>query len=317
VQLELFEGEHLPLLRARAALERGDLQGAHASLAEAALRVSSPAVASRLGLLDRLLPGAAGTSGPSPERVHAVFEQALPGVVPSIQGSDWFRLYAAHMAAALEAEPERRFRGWCQLHYELAAGRIARALASAERLASAADRGALVGWPWLEAARAAFAAGQGQAARRWLLVACLGPGEPIGPAAPALQPAGRTELDPKDQALPPLPDAILDLWTEAFVLGLEEPRCAWVPSLGVLSGTFTLADLSCSEVARAAGSDLDHPPVDGDAARAFLRALVAAREARVREPGRCGTAELAARVAMKRASPVLLERYMQTVGLSG
>jgi hypothetical protein len=317
VQLELFEGEHVPLLRARAALEQGDLHRAHEWLAEAASRAMAPRVRGPLSLLERLLPDRGGPTA-SPERVQAIFEEALAGGALRSSGIDWSRLYAAHVAAALHGSPERRFRGWWQLHFELAAGRPRAALASAERLAAAAARRDMVGSPWLEAARAAFAAGSLEHARRWTLVACLGSIEPLDPAPPRLEPAGRIELDALGSLLPLLPDAILELWTEAFVLGLDEPRCGWVPSLGVLCGALPIADVRSEAVSRLTGFDLEHPAAAGEPPpRAFLRALVAARDARVREPGRCSALELEARSAMKRACPALFERYMETVGLYG
>lgn len=318
MQLELFEREHVPLFRARAALEEGDLRRAHEALAEADAARTKP----RLVLLDHLLPASPREAGPSPERVHAIFEDAFATRAEptrsGVRAHDWFRLYVAHLAAALDATPERRFRGWCQLHYELAAGRPRAALASAERLVYAAASRSLAGWVWLEAARAAYASGLTEQARRWTLVACLASSESLSSQAPSLAPTGQCDLDAPERPLPPLPDAILDLWTEAVELGLPEPASSWVPSLGILNATFGVADLRAGEVARGAGFDLAHDaPPDEPAPRAFLRALVAAREARVREPGRCGALELRAREAMKRASPALFDRYMETLGLYG
>jgi hypothetical protein len=322
VQLELFEGEHIPLLRARAALEEGDLRGAHEALAEAFVRADLQRGAGALVQLERLLPAAGDAPRPSPERVHAVFEEALAEEARSGRGpipaADWFRLYAVHMAGALGETPARRFRGWWQLHYELAARRSAPALASAERLASTAARLSLKGSPWLEAARAAYACGRTDQAHRWMLVACLTSDEPLDPAPPRLDATGRNPLDAPDGVLPELPDATKDLFGEASVLELPGPASGWVPCLGVLQRVFGIAALRCTEVERAAGFDLarDAPP-DEPSPRAFLRALVAAHEARAREPGRCGARELAARTAMKRASPPLFARYMETLGLYG
>jgi hypothetical protein len=67
-----------------------------------------------------------------------------------------------------------------------------------------------------------------------------------------------------------------------------------------------------------AGFDLEHPAAAGEPARrAFLRALVGVRDARVREPARRSGLELEARSAMKRACPALFERSMETVGRYG
>ena len=219
------------------------------------------------------------------------------------------------MAAALAPTPAQRFRGWCELHFELAAGRPRAALAGAERLISTA---APAGWAWLEAARAARANAEAERSNRWILAACLSSHDALDPAPPRLAPTGQGELDAPESALPELPSAIEDLWTEAFVLGLSEPLCAWVPSLGVLDGFLLVADLRSAEVTQAAAFDLDRPaPPDEPSPRSFLRALVAAREARAREtqaPGRCGSLELRARAAMKRASPALFERYLAALG---
>ena len=86
----------------------------------------------------------------------------------------------------------------------------------------------------------------------------------------------------------------------------------------MLDGVLLVADLRSAEVTQAAAFDLDRPaPPDEPSPRSFLRALVAAREARAREtqaPGRCGSLELRARAAMKRASPALFERYLAALG---
>jgi hypothetical protein len=316
VQLELFQGGHLPLFRARAALEEGDLRRAHEELGNAA---AGP-TADRLARLEGLLLGPGESLGPPPDRVHTIFEQAF-ATAPNptrdpIGAPIWFRLYAAHVVAALAPTPARRFRGWCAVHFELAAGRLRPALAGAERLISEA---APAGWAWLEAARAAHANGDAARANRWTLAACLSSCEALEPAPPQLAPTGRGELDAPESALPELPSEVENLWTEAFVLGLSEPVCAWVPSLGVLDGIFLVVNLRSAEVAQAAAFDLDQPaPPDEPASRSFLRALVAAREASARETraaGRCGALELRARAAMKRANPALFERYLAALGL--
>ena len=319
MQLELFHGDHLPLSRARTALEEGDFRRAHEELGSAGAGTDAARTADRLAQLEGLLLGPGESLGPPPERVHTTFEQAF-AAAPSptrdpVGASSWFRLYAAHMAAALAPTPARRFRGWCALHFELAAGRPKAALAGAERLISQA---APAGWAWLEAARVAYAGEEAERARRWTLAACLSSHEALDPAPPQLAPTGRGELDAPESPLPELPSAVEDLWTEAFVLGLSEPLCAWVPALGVLEGVLLAADLRSAEVTQTAAFDLDRAaPPDEPSSRSFLRALVAAREARAREtqtPGGCGTLELRARAAMKRASPALFERYLAALG---
>ena len=319
MQLELFQGDHLPLFRARAALEEGDLRRAHEELGNVGVGPDAARTADRLARLESLLLEPGESPGPPPDRVHTIFEQAFAtGPQPTrdlIGAASWFRLYAAHMAAALAPTPARRFRGWCALHFELAAGRPRAALAAAERLISEA---APAGWAWLEAARAARANTEAERSKRWTLAACLSSREALDPAPPRLVPTGRGEFDAPESVLPELPSAVEDLWTEAFVLGLSEPVCAWVPSLGVLDGVLLVADLRSAEVTQATAFDLDRPaPPDEPASRSFLRALVAAREARAREtqtPGGCGTLELRARAAMKRASPALFERYLAVLG---
>jgi len=315
VQLELFQGDHLPLFRAHAALDEGDFHRAHEELGNAGAGANAARTADRLARLEGLLLGPGESPGPSPDRVHTIFEKAFAtGPQPArdpIGALSWFRLYAAHMAAALAPTPTRHFRGWCAVHFELAARRPGAALAAAERLISEA---APAGWAWLEAARAAHASGEAERSERWTLVACLASREALDPARPRLAPTGRDEFDAPESALPELPSAVEDLWTEAFVLGLSEPVCAWVPSLGVLGGVLLVADLRSAEVTQATAFDPDRPaPPDEPTSRSFLRALVAARDARAREtqaPGRCGTLELRARATMKRASPALFERYL-------
>jgi hypothetical protein len=349
VQLELFQGDHLPLLRAHAALDTGDLRRAHEALAsvgpEAARTVE------RLVALEALVLHSHESPSIPPHHVHALFDEAFATGAPRAQDargstvgpSEWFRLYAAHLAAALTPTPSRRFRGWCALHFELAARRPLAAFALAERLLAtvpieraAADRAASTdqapladstppgGWVWLEAARAAHAAGHAERSRRWTLVACLASDDPLQPAPPMLEPTGRSELNAQESLLPRLPNALEDLWTDAFVLGLAEPASAWVPCLGVLDGVFPLVDLRSAEVAHGAHFDLERPAMPHESyPRSFLRALVAAREIRgwkTRAAGervvdRCGALELRARAAMKCAAPILFERYMQSLGL--
>ncbi len=345
MQLELFQGDHLPLLRAHAALDAGDFRRAHEALASVVGGPEAARTVERLAALEALVLHSGESPPIPPHHVHALFEEAFArsastGQDPrrsTVEPSDWFRLYAAHLAAALAPTPARRFRGWCALHFELAARRPLAALAVAERLVStpptewaAVDRAAprasasLGGWAWLEAAPAAHAAGDAERSRRWTLVACLVSAESLEPAPPRLEPTGRSELNAPESLLPRLPNALEDLWTDAFVLGLAEPASAWVPGLGVLDGVFPLVDLRSVAVAQGAHFDLERPaPPHESPPRSFLRALVAARELRgwrTRSAGervvdRCGALELRARAAMKDAAPALFERYMRTLGL--
>ncbi|HME68884.1 MAG TPA: hypothetical protein VKM54_03350, partial [Myxococcota bacterium] len=269
MQLELFQGDHLPLLRAHAALDTGDFRRAHEALASVGVGPEAARTVERLAALEALVLHSRESPPISPHHVHALFDEAFTRAAPTAQDprgstvgpSDWFRLYAAHMAAALAPTPARRFRGWCALHFELAAQRPLAALALAERLIStlptgrpAADRAAPAeappagsaspgGWAWLEAARAAHAAGDVERSRRWTLAACLASVDPLQPTPPRLEPTGRSELDAPESLLPRLPNLLEDLWTDAFVLGLGEPASAWVPCLGVLDGIFPLVDL--------------------------------------------------------------------------
>jgi len=214
VQLELFQGAHLPLFRARAALEEGDFRRAHEELGNAGAGPDAERTADRLARLEGLLLGSGESPGSTPDRVHTIFERAFTAASPPardpIGAANWFRLYAAHMATALAPTPARRFRGWCALHFELAAGRPRAALAAAERLISEA---APAGWAWLEAARAARANAQAERSNRWTLAACLSSREALDPAPPELAPTGRAGLDAEESALPELPSAVEDLWT--------------------------------------------------------------------------------------------------------
>jgi hypothetical protein len=319
VQLELFEGEHLPLFRARAAMAEGDLRGAHQALESARDGLGAAWVAEQLERLEGLLLRCEDSLPRAPEAVHAAFEETFrAGAEPRrdpIGASGWFHLYAARLAEALGTTPARRFRGWCSMHFALAAGRTAEALAGAERIVSE-SAGA---WAWLEASRVAHASGRATDGNRWAVVACLTSREALDPAPPPLLPTGRSELDAPEGVLPDLPRALGDLWTEALLLDLPEPACAWVPALGALDGVFATPTLRSPDLVQATSFDLAGPvPPDEPAPRAFLRALVAAREARAletRQAGGCGELELRARAAMKRAAPALFRRYLAALGL--
>ncbi len=321
MQLDLFQGEHVPLLRCHAALDRGDLRDARAALAEAAGRAPEASFAERMARLEARLAPARGSGDPA-GAVQEAFEAALAGAAstPPAPGGpaarDWFRLYAAHMAEALAAEPERRVRGWCALHFELAAGRAERAARAADHL-TAASR---AGWAWLEAARAAGAVGAPEGARRLALVACLRSHDALAPEPPALHPGPHAELNEPAPLLPRLAVELEELFGEAHLLELAPPASAWVPALGVLAGLFPPALLRSAELREASGFAAEAPPPPGEPpARAFLRALLAAREARSREGafrgGSCGEGELRARSRMRELAPALLARYLE--GLAG
>jgi hypothetical protein len=314
MQLPLFHGPHIPLTRLHAAIERGDLRVAREAFVST-YAAEGEAHAERLSILERLLLRSADAS---PEEVHAVFVETLEAkprmARDPIPPSHWFRLYAAHMARALVPATERSFRGWCGLHFELAAGRPRAALDAASGLVA----GAPSPWSWLEAARAAYASGESALGRRWILLACLSSREALLPDPPGLAPVDAEPLDAPAFALPELPRAIVELWRDASDLELPSPASGWVPVIGLIDGHFALSDLHAPEIARARGLDDEAVGPEEPTSRAFLRALVAAREARAAEPpaGReCGAVELRARAAMKRIAPVLFERFMGRLGL--
>jgi hypothetical protein len=324
MQLDLFHGEHLPLLRCHTALDRGDLGAARAALREASEREAGASLAARLDALEaRLRLARSAPAGADPlqaaEAVHEAFEAALaPGAVCAggLGPRDWFRLYAAHLAAALSPEPERRFRGWCAPHFELAAGRLDAAWRTAQRLAAAGS----AGWTWLEAARVAHAAGAAAETRRLVLIACLVAEGALSADPPALEPVIESVLCEPAPLLPRLPADLESLWSEAEALDLPAPASTWVPAVGALAGVFPPVLLRSAEVAAASGFDaVRSGPPQQPPGHAALRALLAAREARAREGafrgGACGDAELRARRALGRVAPPLLARYL--AGLQG
>jgi hypothetical protein len=305
-QLELFHGPHVPLLAALAALERGHLGAAREALGsteDPAARVD----AERLAAID--------AAPSSVEQVHAQFESALAeriGAPSAIGQPTWWRLYAGQVATALASDPSRRFRGWCGIHYALATG------------TGRPDAGPLVAssrapWAWLEASRAAWAAGEPERARRWLAVACLRDDQGIAPDPPPIAPSLLPPLNPPADALPRLPTEIEDLWTEAADLNLPGPPSSWVPVLLIIDGKLSASLLGWN--AELAGSGFDPAgtaPPEEPAPRAFLRALLRAREARSADlssgPGRYGATEVAARQRMRQVAPALLERYLTRLG---
>ncbi|MEE9280617.1 MAG: hypothetical protein V3V67_10625 [Myxococcota bacterium] len=318
-QLELFRGEHLALARCRTALECGDLRAARKALASSSQGSREAPDARRLAELDKRL-ALLGEGSADASNLHEAFESVLEAPAEPEPGgldtSDWFRLYASSLARALEPVPEERYRGWCGLHFALAAGRPAEALRCAERLTSAgAD-----GWAWLEAARAAAAVEDAGRARRWTLVACLTGEVPLDPDPPPIAPVRTALLNPPPHALPRLPPALEELWAEAEELDLPQPVSTWIPVLGSLDGTLPASLLREPDVVQGSGFDPAAAAPEGEPApRKFLRALLAARRARERDPaaqrGTCGEQELHQRVAMRRLAPPLFERYLARVGM--
>ena len=69
MQLDLFSGEHVPLLRCHAALDRGDLRDARAALAEVADRAPEPAFSLGLATLEARLGRSEGAGDPA-EATH-------------------------------------------------------------------------------------------------------------------------------------------------------------------------------------------------------------------------------------------------------
>jgi hypothetical protein len=316
VQLDLFQGDHIPLTRCRAALARGELAAGRAILASFPGDGPEAADAARLAALEEGLAGA--TRDPAaPELVHDAFERALGGVAKPgvLAGASWFQVYAGCLAQALGGAWEASFRGWRRLHFLLAARGVAEALREAERLAAspAAPPGA-----WLEAARAAFAAGEEALGLRLVVEACLRAEGALEPDPPPLAPSPLAALNALPGILPRLPAAIEDLFSDAGELGLPGGTAAWVPALGALSGSFSTALLGrfCDPPESNAPSPA---PAGEPAPRAFLRALLAARRAREALPATsiCSDDELRARARMRAAAPPLLARYLASLGSPG
>jgi hypothetical protein len=203
------------VLRCHGALDRGDLGGARAALREASLRDAGASLAAALDALDARLSLArtgsvAADAAQASEAVHEAFEAALAAGAPHADGvgpRDGFRLYAAHIAEALSPEPGLSFRGWCALHFELAAGRVEAARRAAQRLVDSCktvSEGPLVREP------------------------------------PVLRAVAEAALNEPLPLLPGLPPELEDLWSEAESLDLAGPPWEWVPALGALAGVFPL-----------------------------------------------------------------------------
>ena len=140
-------------------------------------------------------------------------------------------------------------------------------------------------------------------------------------AAPRLEPARTLLLDPEENPLPLFEGAVVDLLDDALELELPGDPVAWIPALGSLERVFMPGDLAWPAGAAATGFDVGSPAPAGEAApRSFLRAVVAAREARARESSSyaaVGSDELRARTAMKRIAPQLFQRYLERLGMLG
>ena len=311
-QLALFEGSHLPRTAAREALSQGDLGEARAQLERVPGATEEATDAARLErIISRL-----GAARENPVgTVHDAFASTLAGAEARgfLTDREWFALYARQLARALDAEPGSCFRGWLGAHFALAAGDVDGARRAATRLVESQPPGTA----WIEAARLAFELGEASNARDWIHAACLDSVVELAAAAPILERCGVRALD-ASPSLPPLPDPVEDLFEAALALDdLPGPRTRWVAVLGEIDRV--LAPRDQDEGGQAEGTVLDGDPRQGDAARAFLAALRAARRSRERDrprgPERCSDRELRARRRMQRLAPALLARYLQ--GLRG
>lgn len=300
-QLSLFEGSHLPYTAAREALSRGRIEEAHAQLARASGATPEAADATRLEQIAARLPAGSQTSVDS---VHEAFLAALAAVEPRglLSNAEWFSLYARRVAAALDAEPGPPFRGWLGAHFALVGGEAEEARSSARRIIESLPPGPA----WTEAARIAFELGDAVTAREWIHAACLDSAIEFSPEPPALEHCGVPALD-SPRSLPRLPASVENLFDVALALeDLPGPRMGWV--VGEVDRVLGPAKASEQEPTEG-GAD------EGDAARAFLAALRAARRSRERDgarrPDRCSDRELRARRRMQRLAPALLERYLR------
>ena len=319
-QLELFEGEHLAIAKCREALRRGDLRCARGAFRRAVPESPEGEDVKRLTEIEKLLVLGSGWIAAQPDTVHAAFEAMLGqqgGIGPGrLESSDWFRLYGFGMSRALSRSPEQRFRGWCALHFALAAELPVEALRHGERLVSVCREG----WAWLEAARAAVAAQDEDRARRWMLVACLTAQGPLDPEPPPILPARTAALNPATEFLPRFPRELADLWSTVEELEVPPPASAWLPVVGILDGALGPSLLVAPDVLEHTGfNPYGEPPTREAAPRAFVRALLAARRAREADPatraGTCGDRELAQRVEMRALAPVLFDRYLARLGM--
>jgi hypothetical protein len=320
IQLNLFEGDHIPMTRCLSALASGDVSAARVALRGVPPGSDEAVDAARLGLLEAGLAGCA-QAAPTPVSVHAAFARALavggrdPRPIASRIGAGaWFRLYAARMIDALSGTPEMSFRGWRALHFAVAAGLSEQAQQQVDRLTRAphADGQAI-----LEVARATAFLGAPDRARQLVFAACLSEGGDLDPAPPRLDLDGVEALNAPSDALPRLPDELETLFDEVEDLALPAPSSAWVPALGMIEALFPSDPGLWPDAYERAGFDPSgSSPPDESGPRAFLRALLAARWAR-RETrsggGVCSEAELRARAAMRETAPALFARYLEWV----
>lgn len=319
MQLDLFSGDHVPTICARNALERGDLDAACVAFSRVA-EDSSPAgrAAKWLGRLAAALAQRDEDAGAPAAAEHRAFAAASADdeeIIERVIGRAlWFRLYAGRLGAALARAPAQRFRGWCRVHYELAAGRRGGALDEGEALVAAEASG----FAWLERARVEFALGDDARARRFVLAACLVATADLDPRPPALAACEAKSLEMPRDVLPRLPPAIEAIWGDALDLDLPGAASRWVPCIRLLGGAFTPAQVASPELRAATGFDVRAAAAHEDPAREFLCALFAAREAHLHERGSsasCGPRELEMRRRMQRIAPPLFGRYMEELGL--
>ncbi len=317
-QLSLFDEPHRSRERCARALHQGDLGSARAALEDIAPPNPLALERDRLTALHERLPRLDEASAVDPAELHAAFETVLARCDPQAGGvsaDDWFQLYGRYIAAALERFAEREFRGWYAVDFWLGLGRAPEALRAAYRLVTAVP----AGQAWVEAARAAYTAGEGDPGTRWLLVSCVATSSGLDPRPPRLEEAAAPVLNRPPLGLPEFPRRILALWEEVDALELPGSASAWVPALGIIDGVFSPSILGWTADLAGAGFDPegDSPPGEPPA-RAFLRALLAARQARASAAaaGVIGypADEIDARRHMRRLAPGLLERYLRRLG---
>jgi hypothetical protein len=303
-QLALFEGSHLPRTAAREALSRGNLDGAYSQLARVADATEEAADAARL---ERIVSTLRAASGDPVAAVHGAFVSALGEVEARgfLSDAEWFHLYAQRIAGALEAEPGRRWRAWLGAHFAFVCDEADAARRAARRIVECLPPGPA----WIEAARLAFELGEASQAREWIHAACLGSPTELSPERPALERCGVPALD-AGHPLPPLPAPVEDLFDAARALeDVPAPWTRWVAVVGEIDNV-----LAPREAAPGEGAP------DGDAARAFLAALRAARRSRERDRVRaaehCSDRELRARRRMQSLAPALLTRYLRGLAAS-
>ena len=302
-QLALFEGSHLPRTDALEALWHGELARAHAQLARLPEATPEAADADRL---QRIMSALRAPGEDPVETAHEAFVSALAEVEPRgfVSDAAWFRLYAQHMAGALETEPERRFRSWLGAHFAFASDEVAAAQGAAKRIVESLPPGQA----WIEAGRLAFALGDEVEARKWIQTACLDSPSELASETPVVELCEVPALD-ATPLLPSLPAPLEDAFDAARELSdLPGPWTRWVAVVGEIDNSLAPVDLS-EDKPHEARADVEDP------ARAFLAALRAARRSRerdaIRGPNHCSDRELRARKRMQRLAPALLERYVQ------